>query len=432
MSPGELILVSVDDHVVEPPDLFDRHLAAQWRDRAPKMVQNRRGDEMWTFEGQIMPNVGLNAVAGRPPEEYGWEPTRLAQMRAGCYDVHARIGDMNANGVLASLCFPSFPHFDGKLFVGATDKDLALAALRAYNDWHIHEWAGAYPGRFIPLALLPLWDAELCADEVRRVEKLGCHAAAFSANPTTHQLPSIHSPTWKPLWEACCDVGTVLCMHIGTGGGMPFTSPEMPVDASLVATPISILNTAADWLFSRILRDHADLKIALSEGGIGWIPYFLERCDFVYEHHHAWTHQDFGAKTPSQVFREHVLTCFIDDATGLELRHKIGIENIAWECDYPHSDSTWPRSPEELARSLAGIPENEVHLVTHGNAMRAFQLRSFDLLGRERCTVAALRAQAANVDVRPVSGKGGTPPSRSNEPVTMGDAFNQLAAALQG
>jgi predicted TIM-barrel fold metal-dependent hydrolase len=431
MSPGELILVSVDDHVVEPPNLFDRHLAARWRDRAPKMVKNRRGDEMWTFEGQIIPNVGLNAVAGRPPEEYGWEPTRLGQMRAGCYDVHARIGDMNANGVLASLCFPSFPHFDGKLFVNATDKDLALAVLRAYNDWHVHEWAGAYPGRFIPLALLPLWDAELCADEVRRVAKVGCHAAAFSANPTTHQFPSIHSPTWKRLWEACCDVGTVLCMHIGTGGGMPLTSPEMPVDASIVATPIAIANTASDWVFSRILRDHTDLKIALSEGGIGWIPYFLERCDFVYEHHHAWTRQDFGAKTPSQVFREHVLTCFIDDATGLEMRHKIGIETIAWECDYPHSDSTWPRSPEQLARSLTGVPEDDVHLVTHGNAMRAFQLRSFDLLGRERCTVDALRAQATNVDVTPVSGKGGTPPSRSNGPVTMADAFNQLAAALQ-
>jgi len=151
----------------------------------------------------------------------------------------------------------------------------------------------------------------------------------------------------------------------------------------------------------------------------------------VYEHHRAWTRQDFGAKTPSQVFREHVLTCVIDDAAGLEMRHKIGIENICWECDYPHSDSTWPSSPEQLARSLAGIPEDDVHLVTHGNAMRAFQLRSIDLLGRERCTVDALRAQAANVDVTLVSGQGGIPPSRSNEPVTMADAFNQLAAALK-
>jgi hypothetical protein len=145
MAPGELVLVSVDDHLVEPPDLFDRHLAAQWCDRAPKMVKNRRGDEMWTFEADVMPNVGLNAVAGRPPEEYGWEPTRSAQMRAGCYDVHARVGEMNANGVLASLCLPSFPHYDGKLLLNATDKGLALAALRAYNDWHIHEWAGVYP-----------------------------------------------------------------------------------------------------------------------------------------------------------------------------------------------------------------------------------------------------------------------------------------------
>jgi len=236
-----MILVSVDDHVVEPPNLFDRHIPAAYKDRAPRMVKSGAGDDVWAFAGQWLPNPGLNAVAGRPPEEYGFEPTRLSQMRKGCYDVHARIGDMNVNGVLASMCFPSFPSFAGKLFVQTPDKELSLAVLRAYNDWHIHEWAGAYPGRSIPLALLPLWDAKLCADEIRRVSRLGCHAVSFSANPVDFGLPSIHQASWRPLWEACCEESVVLCMHIGTGG--PMGQGGKPPSAS--GRPVTMADTMA-------------------------------------------------------------------------------------------------------------------------------------------------------------------------------------------
>jgi hypothetical protein len=267
MNIDDMILVSVDDHVVEPPDMFGRHLPAKWKDRAPRMVKNDSGDDVWVFEDRKLPNIGLNAVAGRPPEEYGWEPTSLGQMRPGCYDVRARIDDMNANGLLASMTFPSFPSFGGKLFVETAEKELAHAVLQAYNDWHIHEWAGSFPGRFIPLALLPLWDAAKCVGEIRRVSKLGCHAASFAANPLDFGLPSIHDDFWKPVWTACCDEGLVLSIHIGTGGGLPMTSPDMPVDASMAATPISIVNVAADWVFSQVLREYPELKLALSEGG---------------------------------------------------------------------------------------------------------------------------------------------------------------------
>ena len=197
-------------------------------------------------------------------------------------------------------------------------------------------------------------------------------------------------------------------MHIGTGGPMPVPSPEMPIDASIAATPVSIVNTAADWLFSQVLREYPDLKIALSEGGIGWIPYFLERCDYVYAHHRAWTHQDFGERKPSDVFREHVLTCFIDDAVGVGCATRSGSENITWECDYPHSDCDLADAPRDVARSLAGVPDDEVDLMTHGNAMRWFRLDSFGRLGRASCTVGALRAQAKDVDLSLKRNQGGS------------------------
>jgi predicted TIM-barrel fold metal-dependent hydrolase len=430
MQAGDMILVSVDDHVVEPPDLFAHHLTDVWKSRAPRVVRKKDGSDVWYFEGQQLPNIGLNAVVGRPPEEYGVEPTSFDQLRPGTWNVHERIRDMNANGVLASLCFPSFPGFCGALWSRTKDKGVSQKMLRAYNDWHIHEWCGAYPGRFIPLALPPLWDPKAMAEEVRRVALLGCHAISFSENPEKLGLPSLHAEHWDPFWSACCDEGTIVCIHIGSGAGMTFTSMDAPVDVMITVQPINIVACAADLLWSHVLRKFPRLKIALSEGGIGWIPYFLERADYVYQHHRAWTHQDFGAKRPSDVFREQIVTCFIDDPIGIANRHAVGLDTITWECDYPHSDTTWPKSPERLAEQFVGVPDAEVNQITHENALRHFRLDPFAHVPKERCRVDALRALARDVDLS-VSSKGGKPPSADRAKlVTSQDVVRQLATAF--
>ncbi|MFQ5416679.1 MAG: amidohydrolase family protein [Myxococcota bacterium] len=431
MRADDLILVSVDDHVVEPAGMFDQHLGPEWKDKAPRVVHKRDGSDVWVFNGAQMPNIGLNAVVGRPPEEYGMEPTSFEQLRPGCFDVDERIRDMNANGVLASMCFPSFPGFSGNLFARQDDKQLARVMLQAYNDWHIDEWCGSHPGRFIPLALPPIWDPELMADEVRRVAKKGCHSMSFSEDPQKLGFPGIHSEHWDPFWQASDEEGTVVAIHIGSGGGMSFTSMEAPVDVMITVTPMSIANCAADLLWSRMLRKYDNLKIALSEGGIGWIPYFLERADYVYEHHQYWTHQSFGDKLPSDVFREHIVTCFIDDKAGVRNRHEVGIDTITWECDYPHSDTTWPRAPEILWESLGGVPDDEIHKMTHENALRVFQLDAFSHRPREKCTAAALRVEATGVDLSLRSQQGGTPPSDGGgDYVTTQDVTSQLASAF--
>src|SRR5205823_573246 len=162
-----------------PPDLFANHLPAKYHDRAPKLVRNDEGNDVWVFGEIVMETAALNAVAGRPKEEYGLEPQSLEEMRPGCYDVDERVKDMDAGGVLGSMCFPSFPGFSGRLFAATEDKDLALAVLRAYNDWHVDVWCGAHPGRFIPMGLPVLWDAELCAAEVRRLADKGVHSLTF-------------------------------------------------------------------------------------------------------------------------------------------------------------------------------------------------------------------------------------------------------------
>ncbi|HEY4402366.1 MAG TPA: amidohydrolase, partial [Acidimicrobiia bacterium] len=144
MQIDDLVLISVDDHVVEPAGLFERHLPERWRDRAPRVVRAPNGADVWMWGDQRGANFGLNAVAGRPPEEYGMNPMSFGEMRDGCYEIDARVRDMNVNGVLGSMCFPSFPGFGGRMFHagGAAGDDSALPVLQAYNDWHVDEWCG--------------------------------------------------------------------------------------------------------------------------------------------------------------------------------------------------------------------------------------------------------------------------------------------------
>jgi hypothetical protein len=189
-------------------------------------------------------------------------------------------------------------------------------------------------------------------------------------------------------------------MHIGSSSQLTITSPDAPMDVMITLQPMNIVQAAADLVWSKTLRNYPDLKVALSEGGIGWIPYFLERVDYNYDRHHAWTGQDFGDKLPSEVFNEHVLTCFIDDRFGIASKDALDLDMVTWECDYPHSDSNWPLSPEVFAESAGDLTDDEIDKITHLNAMRHFQYDPFSVLGgRENCTVGALRKQVGDHDV---------------------------------
>ncbi|MBM3672669.1 MAG: amidohydrolase [Actinobacteria bacterium] len=401
MKTEDMIMISVDDHLVEPPGMFDGRLEAKFVDAAPKVVHTETGDDVWTFSGEVIPNIGLNAVAGRPKDEYGVNPTSFEEMRPGCYDVDERVKDMNAGGVLACMCFPSFPAFSGRLFAACEDKDLALAVVRAYNDWHIDDWCGRHPGRFIPMAIPVMWDPQLAAAEVRRVAEKGCHSLTFTENPAALGYPSFHTPHWDPLWKALVDTGTILNIHLGSSGKLAVTAVDAPMDVMITLQPMNICMAAADLVWSRVFREYPTLRVALSEGGTGWIPYFLDRLDRTYDMHHLWTGQDFGDRMPSDVFRQHFLTCFIADPIGVAMRDEIGIDNICWEQDYPHSDSSWPEAPEELHRVAKKykVPDADIDKITYENAMRWYHFDPFAHRAKEMCTVGALRAEAKGHDV---------------------------------
>ncbi len=368
-------IISVDDHLIEPAHLFEGRVQASFADRAPRVVTLDDGRETWVYEDGFYPQVGLNAVAGRPKAEWSMEPARFDEMRRGCWDIEARVRDMDLDGIYASLCFPSLiAGFAGTIFSKSKDAELGLACLRAWNDWHIEEWAGPHPERIIPLQLAWLNDPEVAAADVYANAARGFKAVSFPENPVDLQLPSVHTDHWDPLLRACAETETVICLHNGSSSWTAARSPGAPLELYTSLFAVNAMVAAADWLWARIPTRFPNIKIAFSEGGIGWVPMLIDRIDYVMDHSavgsNGW---DDPTLAPTDALRRNFWFCTIDISSTMALRDHIGIDHISLESDYPHADSTWPDTQPRAAAGLAGFSPEEVRKLTWENASKLFR-----------------------------------------------------------
>ena len=374
-------LISVDDHILEPPNLWVDRVSAKDRDRAPHMIE-QDGVDYWVYDGNQYPSSGLSAVAGKSKEEFSPEPLPYSEMRPGCYDPVARLEDMDRAGILASLCFPTVTRFCGQLFSEASDLDFGLVCLKAYNDWMIEEWCGAAPGRYIPLILIPLWDPRLAVAEMQRCAERGATTFAFSENPAPLGLPTIHDPDgyWDPVLSAANDLEMVASMHVGSSSQIPQIAPDAPFMANLTWGAVRTSGAMLSWIFSGMFQRFPKLKIALSEGEIGWMPYFLERAEQVLDKQRYWVMRgqkfmdhagnsaDLDTLDIRETFRNHVYGCFIEDHHGIANLDEIGEDNVMCETDYPHSDSTWPNCVEVVKGIIGHLPDTTQYKLLRGNA----------------------------------------------------------------
>lgn len=389
-------IISVDDHVVEPAHVWTTWLPAKYTDRAPRierkgigpMVHTGGGNyeitfdedgpkaDVWFFEDLIYVHKRHVAAVGFARDDMTMSPITYDEMRPGCYDPKARVEDNDLNHVEASLCFPTFPRFCGQTFTEATtDRALGLACIQAYNDWMVEEWCGDSGGQLVPLCLIPLWDADLAATEVRRNAARGVRAVCFSEIPPHLGLPSIHSGYWDPFFQACSDTQTVVCMHIGSSSRMPATSGDAPVAVAATLSFGNAMSSLADFLFSGVLVRFPNLKLAYSEGQIGWLPYILERADDVWREHRAWGGvKDIVPEPPSSYYYRQVYGCFFRDQHGLESLDRVGVDNITFETDYPHTDSTWPDTLKVAEEMMAHLTDEQAYKIVRGNAIRMLGL----------------------------------------------------------
>jgi predicted TIM-barrel fold metal-dependent hydrolase len=335
--------------------------------------------DWWFYEELRRPLLTVDSAVGHDRDEISMRGVTYDWMRPGSWQVKPRLEDMDTNWIEASLCFPTFPRFCGQTFMEAPDKDLALWCVKAYNDWMVDEWCGESGGRLIPLTLIPLWDAELGAAEVRRNAERGVRAVCFSEIPPFLGLPSVHDKDhyWDPFFAACEETHTVICMHIGSSSKMPSTSKDAPPAVGSTLTFANACYSLVDWLMCGAFNRFPDLKIAYSEGQIGWIPYILERADVVWQENRAWGGVAENVKRPpSELFGEHVYGCFFDDAHGLRSLDSIGVDNVTYESDYPHSDSTWPHTRQIAEEQMKDLDPRAVEKIVRGNAIRMLALDS--------------------------------------------------------
>jgi predicted TIM-barrel fold metal-dependent hydrolase len=367
-------LISVDDHIVEHPKVWLDRLPAKWHEMAPQVVEVGDGTEQWKFEGVIDGMTGLSAVVGTDLKGRKLDPMRFTDMRQGCWDPVARLADMDIDGVWAQCNFPNYSGFAGGRFYRAGDKELATLCVKAYNDFVIDEWTAAAPDRYIPMMILPLWDIEASAAEVDRGIDNGFKAIAFPDNPALLGEPSFQSGKWDPVFARANEAGLALCMHFGGSGVVPPISKDAPLAVQSTVMGATLFASMTELLLSPVFHKHTKLKVAYSEGQIGWIPYALQRIDQVWDEYRYYSIEPkINAEVrPSDLFRKHIWGCFIDDQVGVDLRHQVGIDNIVWESDYPHADSLWPNSKTTAEKLLTDVSAEESKKILETNARRLF------------------------------------------------------------
>jgi predicted TIM-barrel fold metal-dependent hydrolase len=365
-------LFSVDDHICEPADTWSSRVPARLREAAPHIERDGK-QEFWVIEGNRHPTLGLNAVAGKPPEQWEMEPISYDDMILGCYDPVARAKDLAREGIMSSVAFPTLPRFGGALFPSFKDKALADVCVTAWNDF-MFDWCSAAPRMFVPMSLVQLWDIDAAVRETKRCLDLGVRAICIPEEVSVLGLPSYFSGYFDPLFALCEEADLPICMHIGSSGWQPFKPAESPASLAITISFVATTTHAVGMMYGPVCRKFSNIKIVYSEGGIGWVPAAVERADRMYKRHHYWD-TAFGDDDllPSEICQRNMWFCMIDEVFGLANRHLVGIDKIFWECDYPHSSCVWPDTQQVVDDLFAGVPDDEVRKITYENANAVFK-----------------------------------------------------------
>ena len=391
------MIVSVGDHVVEPAHVWRHWLPSRFRDAGPRVERRRLGGlvhiggtryeyeidpadgsgewcDLWVYDDRVRPHKRHQAAVGHERDESTVQPITYEEMRPGCFDPTARIDDLFHDGIDRSLTFPTFPRSCGQTFLEGSDQELALACVRAYNDWLIEDWCSDSRGVLVPVGIVPLWDPDLAAAEVRRNAERGCRAVAFPDRPARLDLPTIHTGWWGPLIVACAETDSIVCVAIGSTAQPP-TARDATADVAETTSVNDAMASLSDWLFSGALATHPDLRLTLTGGQIGWLPHLLERADVVWERHRSWTGTRHRVpEPPSSFWYRQCFGCFSTDQHGLDNIDRIGSANVAFESGYPGIDSSWPHTLETVEKMVIDLDDDTAYRILRGNGLRMLGL----------------------------------------------------------
>ncbi len=372
--PDKLILSS-DSHVFEPGDLWTQRIDKAFRGREPRIERAGDIDQMVIEDGRMFAGIGLISNAGARYEapETIQDHATIDSVHEGGWDPARHIEDMAIDGVLGEVLYPSQGLFCYKI----ADPELFTAVCRAYNDW-LAEFCAVDPDRLKAVAMLNVDDVGSAVAELERSARLGFVGAMITEYPPEDRR--YDHADYEPLWAAAAAHDMPLSLHTATRRVQSNSAlAERSVrDASRRATKVFLpAMSMCDMIFSGVFERHPSLKLAIVEFELSWVPYVLANMDYTYrERHQEAAYRFKGDRLPSDVFASNVYLSFQEDEVGVRLRDVIGVDRMMWGSDYPHSESTFPRSREVLDEILVGVPEAErAQIVCHTTA----DLYGFDL-----------------------------------------------------
>lgn len=362
-------IISSDSHVIEPPDLWTSRIDSKFRERAPKLLREE-GFDWWYCDGLRLISTQAGAQTGKRFEE----PEKLTRkelfenVRPGGYIPEEHVKDMDADGVDVSILYPTI----GLLLYSVPDTELVTASFRVYNDW-VAEFCRPFPNRLKANAMVNVDDVQDGVRELERCAKLGITGAMITSYPPEGH--SFDSPEYEPLWAAAQDLDLPLSLHAISNRSRQFTATSTKI-SYLINMDYWVRLSIADMTLSGVFERYPRLQVGSVEHELSWVPHFVERMDYGYTQRPATdrAHRFKEGVLPSDFIHRNVFFGFQEDSLGIKLRELIGVDNLLWGSDYPHQESTFPRSRQILDEILADCTSEEKAKIVSGNAARIFHL----------------------------------------------------------
>jgi predicted TIM-barrel fold metal-dependent hydrolase len=356
-------IISADSHVLEPHDLWtDRLAGTRFADRAPTMVEDGKGGHLFAVDGLRPFPIGLAGAAGRPSSELKILGNKADELRRGGWDPAARLDDMDTDGIAAEVIYPSV----GMTLAQSADREYQLACIAAYNDWLVEYCAGGR-GRLVGLAMIPTVDVDAAVAEIERAHGAGLRGAMIPGRPPEGHYAEAR---FDPMWGAFAERGMPVSFHILTGGmdGDPTLGSGIAL-MTVMSIVHQVQQTLALLIFGGVFDRHPNLKVVSAEHDGGWVAHFSYRLDQMTERHQSWLSRGrANERAPGEYLRENCWYTFQKDPVAVETRHRVGLSQLMWASDYPHSDSTWPHSRKVIERDFEGLPDAELAAILHDNA----------------------------------------------------------------
>jgi uncharacterized protein len=368
--------LSADSHVLEPSKTYVDRIDHRFRDRAPHMQSDPRHGVVFVIPGIDFPlPMALVSGAGKSPTEMEGK-VDVDGLQSGGWDPEKRMQDQDRDGVAAEVIYPSV----GMILCKHPDYDYRKACLDAYNLW-LAEFCAASPDRLLGVGQVSMRTPQDSVAEAQQIKNLGLRGAMLPGWPAQEDYDS---KIYDEFWSACIELKLPVTFHHLPGARNPndkgdtlYGTANRGVNTKLNSWMNLIRGNQdllAMFVFGGVFERYPKLKLVCAEADAGWVPHFMYRMDYAYDHHRHHIKTEPLSQPPSEYFRRNVYLSFQDDQVAFQVRNLMNIRRLMWANDFPHFDSTWPHSQEVIARHTAGMSEQEKNWILHDNLAECYEL----------------------------------------------------------